>query len=105
MRAVGCLVKALLGFVDRFRFTFYLNPDRASNDVDDDRKWMCVGGRESTWWISNFDQLHLKMIRVQMGQYVSDGDPGGRGLLTLGIRSGLGGDSLGAQQGSTGYKQ
>ena len=96
MLTVWRLVEALPRFVDRFWFTFYLDPERSSDDVDDDGKRMGVWCREPAGRIGNFNQLHLKPAGVQVGQYLGKGDPGSYCPVMLAISGGLSRDRLGA---------
>jgi hypothetical protein len=68
MLTVWRLVEALTRFVDRFWFTFYLDPERSSDDVDDDGILMGVRCREPAGRVGNFNQLDLKPAGVQVGQ-------------------------------------
>ena len=70
MLTVWRLGEALPRFVDRFWFTFYLDPERSGDDVNDDGKRIGVGCREPAGLIGNFNQLHLKPAGVQAGQYL-----------------------------------
>src|SRR5579864_960229 len=63
MLTVWRLVEALPRFVDRFWFTFYLDPERSSDDVDDDGKRMSVWCREPAGRIGNFNQTSLEAGR------------------------------------------
>ena len=67
MLTVWRLVEALPRFVDRFWFTFYLDPERSSDDVDDDGKRMGVWCREPAGRIGNFNQLDLKPPASKLG--------------------------------------
>src|SRR6266481_8630656 len=59
MLTVWRLVEALPRFVDRFWFTFYLDPERSSDDVDDDGKRMGVWCREPAGRIGNFPRRRV----------------------------------------------
>src|ERR1700756_2237479 len=92
MLTVWRLVEALPRFVDRFWFTFYLDPERSS----DDGIRMGVWCREPAGRIRNFNQLHLKPAGVQVGQYLDEGDPGSYCPVMLAISGSLSRDRLGA---------
>src|ERR1700739_1289471 len=99
MLTVWRLVEALPRFVDCFWFTFYLDPERAIDDVDDDGKRMGVWCGEPAGRVGNFNQLHLKPAAVQFGQYLGQGDPGSCCPVMFAVGGGLSGDGYGADHG------
>ena len=74
MNAVRRFVERLAGFVGGFWFTPYLCPERARNDITDNRARMTVRCGGVTRSVVDFNDCDGELVTIQLWQIVRESD-------------------------------